>query len=133
MEISPAFDAAHTAAEAVRSLNRLTLGATSAAVPGGELVGDICAVLGELRLLARRLPQGLGQLADLLERGQRDANLGVDNDDDPDVVLSDVVVALRGARRDAEALGRDLAAAHDAVARLFVAPCLVAADLEIDK
>ena len=60
----------------------------------------------------------------MLEHRERDVGLGVDNDDDPAVVLSDVVVALRAARVDAATLGRDLAAAHDAAAHLFVAPCL---------
>ena len=88
------------------------------------MLGAGCAVLGELRLLARRLPQAFGQLADLLEHHERDVGLGVGNDDDTAVVLSDVVVALRTARVDAATLGRDLAAAHDAAALLVVAPCL---------
>ena len=130
METS-AFDAAHVAAEAVRRLNHLTLDPPASA--DGNVLGTSCAVLGELRLLARRLPQALGQLADLLEHRERDVGLGVDNDDDPAVVLTDVAVALRGARRDAEALGRELASAHDAAAHLFIAPCVAAAEREADR
>ncbi len=88
METSSAFDAAHVAAEGVRRLNHLTLDPTGSASAGEDVLGDLCAVLGELRLLARRLPQGLGQLADILEYRERYVRLGVDNDDDPAVVLS---------------------------------------------
>jgi hypothetical protein len=51
-----AFDAAHGAAEAVRRLNHLTFIPRGPAAAGGDVLGEVCAVLGELRLLARRLP-----------------------------------------------------------------------------
>ena len=128
METTSAVEAARVAAEAVRRLNHLTIAPPDPVFAGADVLGESCAVLGELRLLARRLPQALGQLADRLEDRERDVGLGVDNDDDPTVVLADVVVALRAARVDAATLGRDLAAAHDAATHLVVAPCFAGAN-----
>ena len=54
---------AEGAAEALRTLNHLTLAAPSPGVPGWQDVGDIYRVLGELRALTYRLPRTLGQLA----------------------------------------------------------------------
>ena len=56
------------AAEAVRAVNRLTLLAPAAGVPGWEAGSDIYRVLGELSLLVERMPQVLGQLARYLDR-----------------------------------------------------------------
>lgn len=60
--------AAEIAAESVRVLNRLTLAAPSTDAPGWESVSDLYRVLGELRVLADRLPQAFDQLARHLER-----------------------------------------------------------------
>jgi hypothetical protein len=49
--------AAENAAEALRTLNHLTLAAPTPGAPGWEDVGDVYRVIGELRALADRLPQ----------------------------------------------------------------------------
>ena len=59
---------AESAAEAVRTLNHLTLYPPSAEVPGWEDVSDVYRVLGELRLLVERVPQVLRQVAKHLEQ-----------------------------------------------------------------
>ena len=61
-------EAAEHAAEALRTVNHLTIAAPAAKTPGWEDVGDLYRVLGELRVLVERLPQACGQLARHLER-----------------------------------------------------------------
>lgn len=46
--------AAEVAAEALRALNRLTIGPPSPGMPGWGQVGDLYRVLGELRVLSER-------------------------------------------------------------------------------
>lgn len=60
--------AAETAAEALRTLNHLTLAAPTPGAPGREDVGDVYRVIGEWRALTDRLPQACGQLAAGLQR-----------------------------------------------------------------
>lgn len=60
--------AAELAAEAVRAVNRLTLRAPSPDAPCWEEVGDLYRVIGELRVLAERLPQAIDQLCRHLQR-----------------------------------------------------------------
>ena len=60
--------AAELAAEAVGTLNHLTLGPPSAGTPRWEDVTDLYRVLAELCVLAERLPQVIGQLARHFER-----------------------------------------------------------------
>ncbi len=60
--------AAEVAAEALRAVNRLTIGPPSPGTPGWGQVGDLYRVLGELRVLSERLPQALRQLAHHLEQ-----------------------------------------------------------------
>ncbi len=60
--------AAEMAAEAVRTLNHLTLVPPSVGTPGWEDVADLYRVLTELRVLTGRLPQAIGQVARHLER-----------------------------------------------------------------
>jgi hypothetical protein len=61
--IDDAATAAQTAAEAIRTLNHLTLSGTGYSSPG-----DVYAVLVELQTLAERLPQALSQAQEWLYR-----------------------------------------------------------------
>lgn len=112
--------AAELAAEAIRSLNHLTLAAPSAGTPGWEGVGDIYRVIGELRSVADRLPQVCDQLVAGLHRlgEQRDwrADEGAEH---PDELVSTAVEHLQVARCDADELGLSIRQAHCAVAHLY--------------
>lgn len=60
--------AAELAAEAVRTLNHLTLAPPSAGTPGWEDVTDLYRVLADVRVLTERHPQAIYQLVCHLER-----------------------------------------------------------------
>lgn len=111
---------AEDAAEALRALNHLTLAAPSAGVPGWEGVGDVYRVLGDVRVLADRVPQMCDQLATALERIGDRAEWRTDGgaDQPPDVVAAAAVEALGAARCIAEDLGRTFGQAHCAVSHL---------------
>ena len=113
--------AADRAAEAFRMLNHLTLAAPAAGVPGWEGVGDIYRVLGELRLVADRLPQVCDQLvAGLLRLGeQREWRTDDGTTEHPDEVVSTAIEHLQAASYDVEGLGLIIRHAHCAVAHLY--------------
>lgn len=112
--------AAALAAEAIRAVNHLTLAAPSPGLAGWEYVGDLYRVLGELRLLAERLPQAVEQLSRHL---QRSAGYGCHRSDDgtsesPETLVARAAIALEAAQVGAEEVGGQLAAAQSAVAHL---------------
>lgn len=113
-------DAAERAAEAVRAVNHLTLRAPSPGTPGWEEVGDVYQVLGELRVLAERLPQACSQLARHIEGPAAGRVYEVDAtaDASAEVVVASAVLALDGAERCASRTGEHLNEAMSAVAHL---------------
>lgn len=113
--------AAHVAAEAIRALNHLTLAAPSAGTPGWDGVDDIYRVIGELRIIADRLPQACDQLVAGLQRlgEQRDWYADEGTDEHPDEVVRRAVEHLQIARCDADELGLNIVHAHCAVAHLY--------------
>jgi len=114
-------DAAEHAAEALRTVNHLTIIAAPAlSTPGWEDVGDLYRVLGELRVLADRLPQACGQLARHLERPAAGRAYEVDTtaDGPAPVVVASAVLALEDAQRCAARTGEHLNEALSAVAHL---------------
>ena len=113
--------AADLAAEAVRVVNRLTIGSPSPGLPGWEEVGDLYRVLGELRVLTERLPQALGQLARHLERPRDGIYYRSDSGtcEHVETLVTTAVVALEDAGRDVRQVGVSLNAAQSAVAHLY--------------
>lgn len=114
-------DAAESAAEALRTLNHLTLPAPSPGVPGWEDAGDIYRVLGELRALADRLPQTCDQLAAGLQRLGDRADWHTDDgtNEHPEAVVADAVEGLQVAGCIAEDIGLSIQQAHCSVAHLY--------------
>jgi hypothetical protein len=110
---------AGSAAEAVRTLNHLTLTAPSAGLPGWEDVGDLYGVLGELQRLVERLPQSLRQVARHLEQSIDSYAVDEAAPESPASMVAGAVVALADAgthlRRASESLGM----AHSATAHLY--------------
>ncbi len=113
-------DAAEHAAEALRTVNHLTIAAPTPRTPGWEDVGDLYRVLGELRDLAERLPQACGQLARHLERPADGCAYEADAtaDGPAPVVVASAVLALEDARRCAARTGEHLNEALSEVAHL---------------
>ena len=113
--------AAEGAAEALRTLNHLTLTAPTPGVPGWEDVGDIYRVLGELRVLTDRLPQACDQLAAGLQRLGDRAEWRTDDgaNEHPDAVVADAVEGLQVAGCIADDIGRSIRQAHCSVAHLY--------------
>jgi len=113
-------DAAEHAAEALRTVNHLTIAAPAPRTPGWEDVGDLYRVLGELRVLADRLPQACGQLARHLERPAAGRVYEVDamTDEPAPVVVASAVLALEDVQRCAARTGEHLNEALSAVAHL---------------
>lgn len=111
--------AAGLAAEAVRALNHLTLAPPSTGTPGWEDVTDLYRVLTEVRVLAERLPQALGQLARHL-----DATIGSgyrsdsDTDESSEMLVVTTMAALEGACVALRGAGYDLGLAQGALAHL---------------
>lgn len=113
--------AAELAAEALRVVNRLTIGAPSPGVAGWEEVGDLYRVLGELRVHTERLPQALGQLARHLERPRDGIYYRSDSGtcEHAETLVTTAVMALEDAERDVRQVGINLSAAQSAVAHLY--------------
>jgi hypothetical protein len=108
---------ARAAAEAVRTLNHLTLG------PGGlEQPAGACQVLGELSLAASRLPQLLGQVGTWLAAALAGGRLGCDDGTDPALAVSGAWLFLSDARGSAAALARDLDQARQQLAAVSGQP-----------
>jgi hypothetical protein len=102
---------ARTAAEAVRSLNHLTLGAGGLEQPAGA-----CEVLGELSLAASGFGQLLGQVSRWLTSALAGGRLGCDDGTDPAAPVSGAWVFLSRARSSAAALAEDLSRAQQQLA-----------------
>jgi hypothetical protein len=113
--------AAEAAAEALRLLNHLTLAAPAAGVPGWEDVGDVYRVLGELRVVADRLPQVCDQVVSSLERlgDRRPWHVDDGTTEHPHVVVGTAVENLQVASCIAEDFGCTVQLAHCAVAHLY--------------
>jgi hypothetical protein len=113
--------AAHVAADAIRALNHLTLAGPSAGTPGWDGVDDIYRVIGELRIIADRLPQACDQLVAGLQRlGElRDWCADEGEDEHPDEVVGRAIEHLQIASCDADEFGRNIRHAHGAVAHLY--------------
>ena len=103
-------DAAEHAAEALRTVNHLTIAAPAPRTPGWEDVGDVYRVLGELRVLVERLPQACGQLARHLEGPAAGRAYEVDAtaDGPAPVVVASAVLALEDAQRCSSRTGEHL-------------------------
>jgi hypothetical protein len=113
--------AAEAAAEALRLLNHLTLAAPAAGVPGCEDVGDVNRVVGELRVVADRLPQVCDQVVSSLQRlgDRRPWHVDDGTTEHPDEVVSTAVEHLQVASCIAEDFGCNVQLAHCAVAHLY--------------
>ena len=113
--------AAETAAEALRTLNHLTLAAPSPGMPGWKDVGDIYRLLGGLRVVADRLPQVYDQVTTALQRlgERRDWRADNGTTKHPDEVVATAIEGLQVAGCVAEDLGWNLQQAHCAVAHLY--------------
>lgn len=98
--------AAAEAAEAIRTLNHVTLSTGWADHPG-----DVSAVAGALLRLAERLPQALQQVYAELDRLDQAGAIRMDNGADPVVEAGRVLVALQDARGRAQHLRSVLATA----------------------
>lgn len=118
-ELDPA-SAAEVAAEALREVNRLTIGPLSPGLAGWEYVGGLYRVLGELHVLAERLPQALRQLAHQLEQPAGDSAYRSDsaNCEPAEALVAAATGALAAAREAAMAVETNLGSAQSAVAHL---------------
>lgn len=112
---------ADRAAEALRTLNHLTLGPPAVGVPGWERVDDVYRVLGELRIISDRLPQVCDQLVAGLQRlgEQRAWRIDEGTTEHPDEVVSTAIEHLQVSSCDADEFGLNIQHAHCAVARLY--------------
>jgi hypothetical protein len=113
--------AADRAAEALRTLNHLTLAGPTAGVPGWEGVDDVYRVLGELRIIADRLPQVCDQLVAGLQRlgEQRAWRTDDGTNEHPDEVVGTAIEHLQVASAEADDFGLDISHAQCAVAHLY--------------
>jgi hypothetical protein len=98
-------EAAHEAAEAIRTLNHLTYSKGWAEHPG-----DVSTVAGALLRLAERLPQALGQLYAELDRLDQADAIRMDNGAEPGVEAGRVLAALERTRAQTEQMRSALSA-----------------------
>lgn len=105
---------ADDAAEAIRALNH----ATGSRREGWQYPGDAYEVVGDLEMMARRLPQALTQARELLEQLRTGGHIRHDKGGDglPDVMAA--MAGLRSAAEAAEALRDDLRDVHAALSPL---------------
>lgn len=115
---------AESAAEAVRTLNHLTLVHPSAGAPGWEDVTDLYRVLTEVMVLVDRLPQVFDQIARHLrfevDRGGCRTDSGTDQV--PMNLVARAVDGLSRAQEHGRALGEHLAVAQSAVSHFAPVP-----------
>lgn len=111
--------AAASAAEVVRTLNRLTLTAPAAGTAGWEDVGDLYRVVGELQLLADRLPQALRQVAWHLEQSVDSYAVDEAAPESSASTVAGAVVALADAGTHLRRASESLGTAHSATAHLY--------------
>ena len=90
-------------------------------MPGWAEVDDLYYVLGEIRVVADRLPQVLNQLARHLERpaGVRSYKTDAGTSESPESLVAEAVLTLEGAQHHVAEVGIHLNAAHSAVAHLY--------------
>lgn len=112
-------EAAERAAEAIRSVNHLTLPPPAPAVEGWEHFGDLYRVMAEVRCLVDRLPQALDQIAGHLGRSVEAYETDAGTDLGPDEVVAGAVAALEAARCRIGDAARDLDVAQGAVSHLY--------------
>jgi hypothetical protein len=93
------------AAESVRAANHQTLGGNG--TPGLEFPSDVYDAIGNLKVLAERMPQLLHQLSLWLGEQNAAGKVGHDSRDDP----GPFVARVRDALDTAELLSGDLAGA----------------------
>lgn len=117
-------EAAELAAEALRAVNHLTIGAPSPGVPGWEEISDLYRVLGELRFLTDRLSQVLRQLVQHLERTTEVCSYQSDagTRESPEALVAAAVLALEEAQHHVCQAGSHLNTAHMAIAHLYTEP-----------
>lgn len=118
-ELNPA-SAAEAAAEALRTVNRLTIGSLSPGSPGWEDIANLYRIIGELRILAERLPQALNQLAHQLDHPAGGGPYRSDSAtcETAQALVATAIDALAAARDAAEAVATGLGSAQSAVAHL---------------
>jgi hypothetical protein len=104
---SPA-NIADQAAEAIRMLNHQLLGSDL------QYPSDAYDVIGNLRILADRLPQALGLIGSFLQQQHERGAIRGDSSADPGPYVAAAVDALRRAREDAEVMTEALDVAHEA-------------------
>lgn len=107
-EREEAIEAADEAAEAIRTINHLTLGAI---IPAP----DLYRMLGKMAAAVERMPQALGQFSVGLERSMGTYQVQQDDGSDPAVATEQAVEHLRHARELADDLGRSLREARAAI------------------
>ena len=112
-------EVAERAAEAVRSLNHLTLVPPATATVGWEDVGDLYRVLTEVRTLVDRLPQTLGQMAGHLGRSAETYQSDSGTDLDPEAVVVKAAAALEAACCFIADAARHLGVAQGAISHLY--------------
>jgi hypothetical protein len=112
----PTVEHAATAAEAVRTLNHLTLGRSALGEPA-----ELDRLVAELAIMAGRLPQLLRQLRGWLDAEQHTGRLRTDNTTDPARTVDRAAAELTEAGHAAHHLRRALDDAHQLLAHLAVA------------
>jgi len=104
---------ANEAAEAIRSLNHATI------FDGGyEWPSDVDAVLVELEVLTRRIPQALDQASRWLARAQSAGRVGHDGGEDPGPAVAEIETGLTVASSCAAQLAETLNRVRQLTARL---------------
>lgn len=111
---------AESAAEAVRTLNHLTLHPPSAEVPGWEDVSDVYRVLGELRLLVERVPQVLRQVAKHIEQSASSYQVDAAALGPAAEMIAAAVLGLRCAQEPLSDAGELIGAAQSVAAHLYM-------------
>jgi hypothetical protein len=115
-DTTTAREVADQAAEAIRSLNYLTLPADDA--PGLEFPSDVYNIVANVKVAAQRMPQLFGQLSGWLAREHEAGQVGHDSGQDPERWLIQVSDALAEASTAARSLEDALNRAHNASAGL---------------
>lgn len=110
---------AERAAEAVRSLNHLTLVPPTPGTVAWEHVGDLYRAMAEVRSLVERLPQALGQIAGHLGRSVNAYEADGGTDLRSEELVIDAVAALEAAHCCIGDAGRYLDLAQGAVSHLY--------------
>jgi hypothetical protein len=109
----PAIRYAERAAEAVRSLNHATIRSG-----GYEWPADVYVVVGDLAVLAGRLPQALEQAGRWMQRAAAAGRVGHDAGVDPAAAVANVLADLDEAIVTADRLARLLGVVQSATSHL---------------